>query len=132
MKGRQRKLIQSGRSKGRSREWAFYIFEVPERPYCRWSLGNNIEVLRVFAEMGLERSRQSLGRNGEDGMDWFTGLMHPQPGKSLEECLALGVRLYLSPVSFPPLSSKFFLVGGAVGNLRKELKCFSCQEPTMV
>lgn len=82
-----------------------------------------MKVLIVFVEMGLDRSRQSLDKNGEDGMDWFTGLMHPTSGKSLEECLVLRVRPV--PASFPPLSSKFFLVGGAVVNLRKELKSFS-------
>lgn len=96
MKARQRKLRASGKSKGRSKEWEFCIFEVPERPNCGWSLGNHIKVLRVFAEMGLDRSRQSLDKNGEDGMDWFPGLMHPKSGKGLEECLVLGVRLYLS------------------------------------
>lgn len=39
MKARQRKLRESGKSKGMSREQAFYVFEMPERPHCNWSLG---------------------------------------------------------------------------------------------
>lgn len=52
MKARQRRLRESGKSKDRSSEGAFYIFEVSERPYCRWSLGNHIQVLRVLQKWG--------------------------------------------------------------------------------
>lgn len=87
MKARQRRLRESRKSKDRSREGAFYIFVVSERPYCRWSLGNHIQVLRAL-QNGVRHQkwgRQSLDRNGEDGMDGFTALMHFKSGKSLEE-----------------------------------------------
>lgn len=124
MKARQRELRQSGKSKAGVENGHFTYLRC-QKGHIAGEPGQPHKGLESLAEMGLDRSRQSLDKNGEDGMDWFTGLMHPKSGKSLEQCLVLGVRLYLSPASFPPLSSKFFLVGGAVVNLRKELESFS-------
>lgn len=69
MKARQRKLRESGKSKGRSREWAFYVFEKGHVAGGAWGSHKGLESL---CRNGVRQKQTKLGQKWRG----WQGLVH--------------------------------------------------------